>query len=181
MSQQLSAARLAVVAVALTASTVLGACTAASSSPTVPVASGSARHYGQAEALHLAGQCIRQHGIPAFSDPTVDSTGQVTFDKTQLIAAPRAVLTQALLACRGALDRAGIREGHRRGIGGAPTPQQLAALLAFARCMRAHGLPAFADPNPATGDLILPPGVSKDSPVVQAATRACRHYLSKVG
>src|SRR6516162_5042534 len=50
-----------------------------------------------------------------------------------------------------ALDRAGIQGGNRHDSHAAPTPDQLRQLVAFARCMRAHGLPSLADPSPATG------------------------------
>jgi len=156
----------------------LAACGAAASTPSVPSLAGhSAPASSQAGALHLAGQCIRQHGIPGFPDPTLNSAGQVIFNKTQLATAPQAVVNLALEACRGALAQAGIQAGHRHGPGGAPTSAQLRQLLAFARCMRAHGLPAFADPDPATGELLLPPGFTKNSPVVERATQACRSQL----
>ena len=57
------------------------------------------------------------------------------------------------------------------------TPQQLRALLAFARCMRARGVTGLADPNPANGQISLPPGMAKNSPVVMHANRACLHLL----
>ena len=156
----------------------LAGCAASQPPPTVPsLHHRPAAAQSQADALHLAGQCMRQHGIPGFPDPAVNAGGAVTFSKDQLITAPRAVVAQALAACRGALDRAGVQGGNRHGMGGAPTSHQLHQLLAFARCMRVHGLPGLADPNPATGQIALPAGVSKDSPVVQRANQACRALL----
>jgi hypothetical protein len=165
-------------AFAAAAAITMAGCAAGQPAPTVP----SLRHrpaaaQSQADALRLAGQCMRQHGIPGFPDPTVNAAGAVAFSKDQLITAPRAAVVQAFVACRGALDRAGIQGGNRHDMGGKPTAYQLHQLLAFARCMRAHGLPSLADPNPATGQIALPPGVSKDSPVVLRANQACRALL----
>jgi len=163
---------LAVVALAL------AGCTASQAAPAVPsLGGGTAGAPSQVSAMHLAGQCIRQHGIPAFPDPILNSAGQVTFNKSQLLGVSKAVLGQAMTACRVALDQAGIQAGRAYGHGAAPPPAQLRQLVAFARCMRAHGLTGLQDPNPANGEIRLPPGVAKDSPVVLRATRACRSLL----
>jgi hypothetical protein len=106
-----------------------------------------------------------------------NSAGQVTFNKTQLLGVSKAVISQAMTACRVALDQAGIQAGRAYGQGAAPPPAQLRQLVAFARCMRAHGLTGLQDPNPANGEIRLPPGVAKDSPVVLRATRVCRLLL----
>jgi hypothetical protein len=153
-------------------------CSAGQAAPSVPsLGSGAAGAPSQASALHLAGQCMRQHGIPGFPDPTVNATGQVTFSKTQLIGEPKAVISQALTACRVALDRAGIQAGRGHDLGGKPSPAQLREIVAFARCMRAHGLTGLQDPNPANGQISLPPGVAKTSPVLLRAQQACRSLL----
>jgi hypothetical protein len=59
--------------------------------------------------------------------------------------------------------------------GRAISPQHQAQLLAFARCMRSHGVPSFADPT-ARG-LTLPAGIDANSPSFQAAFQACRRLL----
>jgi hypothetical protein len=163
---------LAVVALAL------AGCTAGQAAPAVPsLGGGTAGAPSQASALHLAGQCIRQHGVPGFPDPMLNPAGQVTFDKNQLLGVSKAVIGQAMTACRVALDRAGIQAGHGHDLGGRPSPAQLRQIVAFARCMRAHGLTGLQDPNPANGEISLPPGVAKTSPVVLRATQACRSLL----
>jgi hypothetical protein len=156
----------------------LAGCAASQAAPSVPsLGGGTAGAASQASALHLAGQCIRQHGVPGFPDPTLDASGQVTFSRPQLLAVPKVVVGQALTACRGALDRAGIQAGRGHDLGGRPSPAQLRQIVAFARCMRTHGLTGLPDPNPANGEISLPPGVSKDSPVVLRAGRACRSLV----
>jgi len=57
----------------------------------------------------------------------------------------------------------------------------LQARLALARCIRAHGVPNFPDPNPTTGDVTPPPGLSKNSPSILAAIRACPSQAQAAG
>ena|SRR5215469_6838304 len=165
-------------AVAGVAALMITACGSGQTGPTVsPGTGGQHAVMSHAEALHLVGRCIRQHGIPGFPDPTINGSGQVMIGKAQLLAVSKSVMAQAMTACRTALDRAGIQAGLDHGMGGRPTPQQMHMFLAFARCLRAHGVTGLADPNPVTGDIRLPPGVGKFSPVVVNAQRACRSLL----
>jgi hypothetical protein len=63
-------ARAILAASAAVVAVTLAGCTAGQAAPTVPsVGGGTVGAPSQAGALHLAGQCIRQHGIPAFPDP----------------------------------------------------------------------------------------------------------------
>jgi hypothetical protein len=48
--------------------------------------------------------------------------------------------------------------------------------LAFARCMRSHGVPNFADPN-SQGVFTAPKGLNPKSPAVQAAAQDCKSLL----
>jgi hypothetical protein len=116
--------------------------TPSSSGSPSPGASASRTH-----TLLLAGQCLRQHGIPNLPDPTIASsgpaTGQAILDKQAFLAVPSSVVNQAMAACRTALEQAGIRSGPNAGA----NPQEIQNLLAFARCMRNHGISNFPDPN----------------------------------
>jgi hypothetical protein len=68
----------------------------------------------------------------------------------------------------------------RRGVGGGganPTldPKQQAQLLAFARCMRVHGIQDFPDPARTGG---FPPSIgriARDLPAFRSALSACLH------
>jgi CubicO group peptidase (beta-lactamase class C family) len=53
--------------------------------------------------------------------------------------------------------------------------------LEYARCMRAHGVPAF--PNPVNGHIALTPqsGIDPNSPAVEAAAAACAKYGPATG
>lgn len=57
--------------------------------------------------------------------------------------------------------------------------------LAFAECMRTHGLPAFPEPTAEGGSvretIKAGSGVDPSSPTFAAATRACRHLLPNKG
>lgn len=54
--------------------------------------------------------------------------------------------------------------------------------LAFARCMRANGVPDFPDPSPGGGLLFkLPPGLNPAAPAVRAAQAKCRKVLPNGG
>lgn len=141
-------------------------------SVTSSTVSSAAAATDRANALHLAGQCIRQNGIPNFEDPTAGF-----FDKPALKAVPLSVANQALEACRTALERAGIRlSGPNSQV---ITQQRVEELLALARCIRSHGVPNFPDPNPTTGDFGRPPGVS--FPQLLAAARECRPLVKAAG
>jgi hypothetical protein len=114
-------------------------------------------------------RCMRDHGVTNFPDPhVVSSPGRTAI--TMMV--PRAFAATALFksadkACRGILP-------------GPPTVAQQRAraqgLLAFARCMRAHGVQGFPDPT-GQGELSLQmvkaAGVDVHAPAVLAAARVC--------
>jgi len=54
------------------------------------------------------------------------------------------------------------------------SPQQK-GLIAYASCMRSHGVPNF--PDPSNGTLLLPQGIDLSSPQFQAAQQACQTLL----
>jgi hypothetical protein len=70
------------------------------------------------------------------------------------------------------------------GTGGAATSSQAAApadsndsALAFARCMRASGVPNFPDPSPGGGFLFSATGLNLSSPAARAAQAKCQKLL----
>jgi hypothetical protein len=61
---------------------------------------------------------------------------------------------------------------------GSTVPDDVAsAALAFARCMRANGVPNFSDPLPGLGLLFSPNGVNPNAPAVKAAHAKCQNLL----
>jgi hypothetical protein len=113
-------------------------------------------------------QCMRDHGVQmADPDPT---TGQPKFDPS--VNPDDATVKAALAACQQLLP-AGTRSGANS--------QDLDAYLAFAKCMRANGLPDFPDPQPGPDGLFPNSGVDRNSPTYQKAATACQKYLDQAG
>ena len=97
----------------------------------------------------------------------------------------RAGLAAAVLALMGLLATAcGGGSSHARAGGGGGVQ----AALAYARCMRAHGVPNFPDPQTTGGGIGQPGGIGfgggpgfdprHPSPQFQAANRACQHLAN---
>jgi hypothetical protein len=112
--------------------------------------------------------CVRSHGVPNFPDANTEGGIHAAgIDETS------PAFRRAYHACRGRL------QGRRRRLHGQSTPELQRQLLAFAKCMRAHGVPKFPDPivHP---DGRVEFGVPQDpnSPIFIAAANACRGKLS---
>jgi hypothetical protein len=122
-----------------------------------------------AEAFKHA-QCMRSHGVPNYPDPVVVNTNGeqgIRQRATPGTDAPR--FAAAAQACKHLLPDAG---------NGTPAQDQAhtQALLAFARCLRGHGVSGFPDPT-ATGDLtpqmLQAAGIDLQSSAFLAAAQAC--------
>jgi hypothetical protein len=120
----------------------LAACGSASS-PTVPSLGGGANTQasaapGSLAAARAAVACARKHGMPAVPDPVVGSDGQVSL--------PGGVptLTPAVRsACAAQIRVAEATSSTLPNV----SASDMQALLRWAACMRAHGLPRWPDPN----------------------------------
>jgi hypothetical protein len=55
----------------------------------------------------------------------------------------------------------------------ATSPQPQKGPIAYAACMRSHGVPNFPDPN-SNGTILLPQGTDLTSPQFQSAQQACQ-------
>jgi len=136
----------------------------------------SAGPYGPASSPAALSRCMRANGVSGFPDPiagpnggeglplTVNSDGSLTAEG-QTFAGP--ALRSAEKACRAYLPPAG----------GPPaqiSAEQQRKALAFARCMRAHGVPNFPDPkSTVSGGQVGLPGIDPQSPAVRSAARVC--------
>jgi hypothetical protein len=137
---------------------------------------------GRAAELHAAAQCIRQHGIPAYTDPVLTASGQVYTDSRSFDEAPRSVWDTLQQACGALAARAGLSPDAEP----LAPPQLIQAGVRAAECMRAHGLVNDRDPTAQTDYTPghgfgytsdeVPPG-GKANPVFQAAAHACRSLL----
>jgi hypothetical protein len=113
--------------------------------------------------------CMRNHGVGNFPDP--DSGGAL---KTQGIDTNSPTFQAAARACKS--------------LAPTPTPappaeqaQLQAQLLAFAKCMRSHGVPAFRDPQSESGGPQMDvhhATIDPNSPIVKAAIAACRSKIA---
>jgi hypothetical protein len=147
----------------------VAACSAGSNSPGVASVSSSAAA-GQASS-HVSGkpstlayaQCMQSHGIKNFPEP--NSSGQLTvtpgeslpdFNSPQFRAAAKACVYL-----------------HPAGVTPAQQAQQLDKDIAYAKCMRSHGVTNFPDPDPSTGDSFDLQGIDVNSPQVRSADKAC--------
>jgi hypothetical protein len=171
---RLAAGGLVISALAVTA------CSSGTASPTVPHAAvSSATTRSQAHARHLAGQCIRLHGIPNFPDPFVASSGpakgKAILDKQVFLAVPRSVADQALAACRTALAQAGISGGEA----GPISLAEQADYLRAAACMRSHGITNFPDPTFSGGHvgIHLPSSIDIHSTQFTQARLTCEKLI----
>jgi hypothetical protein len=161
-------------------SVLLAACgSSSSSSSSDPGNLGASANYQKS--LQFA-QCMRTHGVTDFPDPKSNgrggmliqsSNGQTKVNGTA-INAP--AFQAAMQACRAYLPNG----GHPQPLSAARRQQA----LAWAACMRSHGLTNFPDPTFNGGGIALhggPGGIDPNSPVFKSAQAACGSPLGKGG
>lgn len=176
--------KFASIAVLLVVSLLVASCGGGSSS-TPSVASvtsttsassaGSSAPSTQNQAMIAAGKCLRQHGLTNFSGLIIATSGpakgKVILAKGSLKNYSGSVVRQALQACQAALAKAGLQGGVNSG----PSPQQMQYLLAFAQCVRSHGISNFPDPTSQGQFTLTDTGINKYAltPAQLAAAKAC--------
>lgn len=125
---------------------------------------------GPAASAYRYAQCMRSHGVTNFPDPRVSvSPGRVAV----AVMAPKSAVDRpqfngAQRACRGILPGPGQARSDQLA--------QKPALLAFARCMRAHSVSGFPDPDPQgriTPAMLAAGGVDLHSHQVFHAAMGC--------
>jgi hypothetical protein len=121
-------------------------------------------------------ECMRAHGVTNFPDPHVSSGGgqesvAVSLPPKGSVRAP--VFRAANRACRGILP---IPQNASPAQQAAEQQRHREVLLAFATCMRSHGIIDFPDPS-ANGQLTLEEvraaGVDLQAPSTRTAGLAC--------
>ena len=91
---------------------------------------------------------------------------------------PRWAATLAVMALTGLLATAcGGGSSPAASVAGGATRAQ--AALAYARCMRSHGVPNYPDPNPngGLGAALAQLGINPNSPQFQATLRTCNRLV----
>jgi hypothetical protein len=122
--------------------------------------------------------CIRAHGVPSFPDPNAE--GVITGGESGGFNPGSPAFQRAQQVCRKLLPN-----------GGQPSPEQIAkaqqSALAFSKCMRAHGVNDFPDPQISDGGIRLSlrggPGsdLNPTNPTFRRAQQACQGKLGVKG
>jgi hypothetical protein len=127
---------------------------------------------GPTQAALAYARCMRQHGIN-LPDPKVDANGHIAQQLPSGVDPDAPKFKAANQACKQYLPD-----------GGEPPkadPQQQQQMLAFARCMREHGI-NIPDPKPDGGiDVDGAKGVNPEDPKFKAAFKACEQYEPRGG
>ena len=112
---------------------------------------------------------MRAHGVRDFPDP--DSSGNFDLSGGGDLNPANPTYQAAAQACR-SLGSAGKDSAP------ALSPQQIAASVKFAQCMRNHGVSNYPDPD-SSGHIpgIRHFGIDPNSSQFVAASNACKHYM----
>lgn len=115
-------------------------------------------------------QCLRSHGEPSWPDPQSDGSFNVNVD----LGSPQ--YQSANNAC------AHLEGGQATG---AQQQKALSATLAYAACMRSHGITNFPDPTVRGGTISLgfgpTSGIDPNLPQFQSASQACQPRAPRGG
>jgi hypothetical protein len=113
--------------------------------------------------------CMRTHGVTNFPDP--DSNGRLTIDSRMGVNPASPQFRAAQSACQKLLPNGGKQDPAQQA-------KEQQAMLKFARCMRAHGVQNFPDPQ-AGGGLTIHKGdgIDPNDPQFQAAQKECQKLM----
>jgi hypothetical protein len=116
-------------------------------------------------------KCMRENGVPKFPDP---QNGRLV-----LKGGPGTGIDPESAQFKAAEEACKKLAPSGPGGGTGPTKERQDAMLAFAKCMRANGLPDWPDPEFEGGGvkMTLPKGLSPESPQVKQAQEACADKL----
>lgn len=125
-------------------------------------------------ALEFA-KCMRSHGVPDFPDP--NSNGTIQFGSGSGANPGSPQFQKAQEACRKFLPNKGAP----------PSPAQQAKMMAqalqYSKCMRAHGITSFPDPQAVNGGIRIAlrsgkgSNLNPNNPQFQAAQKACQGLM----
>jgi ABC-2 family transporter len=134
----------------------------------IPSSTTTATSTTESSALAYSG-CMRAHGVPSFPDPA--GGGAVT--KEAAVRAFREVSNSQVLAAQTACRRLQPNGGQPSR---AQLAQRLGDMLAFARCIRMHGIQSFPDPTSSgelTHETLASAGIDVHQPALLRAADAC--------
>ena len=137
-----------------------------------PIGSSMSTDVGTGTAGVNYSACIRSHGVPNYPDP--DGKGTITITVSASLNPTSPVFQQAEADCRHLIP-AGSEAGQT--LSSSRRQQIQKRALAFATCMRAHGVPSYPDPTFSNGGIIQKSGgnsLDPNSPIFQAAQKTCQ-------
>ena len=175
--------RTVITAAVLAATLLLAACGGSGAKP----GSGS----GQEAALAFS-KCMRANGVASFPDPTEGSGGGIRIQASQRAGSGRTMTVNGVPVSAPAFQSAMQKcqkDLPHKGAGAVSLPKLRTAALAMARCMRAHGVPNFPDPQVSSGQgggvqiKLGGPGsdIDPQSPAFQSASKICQPLLNRAG
>ncbi|HTU84347.1 MAG TPA: hypothetical protein VMF57_02170 [Solirubrobacteraceae bacterium] len=144
--------------------------------------SGTTDDSNSGSQLALA-ECMRSHGVSNFPDPTEGSNGGGAGFRISAVPGS-STLTVDGTTFGGPAFESAVKKCKLFGGGTAPPPvtaSQKRAAVAFAECLRKHGVPNFPDPTfPASGGIAQNAGTSinRNSPAFQKAIAVCNRSSS---
>lgn len=163
-----------VLVAAVVVAVIAAGCGGNSPSSTSSSGAAAAAKGGPGAAAYQFSACMRKHGVSNFPDPVVRSSASgnsVSIGINPSISGQPA-FKSAQAACQHIIGNPGNSSD------GNPAQQRARtqALIAFARCLRAHGFPNFPDPS-STGDLsaeaITKAGINFQTPALLTAGQSC--------
>ena len=146
---------------------------AAACSSAAKTGTGAGPAHGSARQSELAfSRCMRAHGISDFPDPSSQGGIALNGGPGSDLNPSSPLFKAANSACKSLLP-------PQKALSPAQQAAARAQALKYARCMRAHGISDFPDPNSQGGIALSPqPGgdLEPNNPRFQAANQACQHY-----
>ncbi len=112
--------------------------------------------------------CMRAHGVPKYPDP--DAHGVITITISTALDPSSPLFQSAEGDCRQLIPA-------EKGLSAAKEQQFKARMLAFAACMRSHGVPNYPDPTFGSGGVTQRSGgngMDPNSPIFRAAQKNCQ-------
>lgn len=117
-------------------------------------------------------QCMREHGISDFPDPDSQGRMQIKVTPGSDLDPNKPQFKAAQKACAKYQERAG---GH---FDKAQQQRMQQAALDYARCMRAHGVADFPDPQFSGGKVTMGgPGLNPNDPNFKSANQTCQKLM----
>jgi hypothetical protein len=117
---------------------------------------------------------MRNHGMPNFPDPIPTPSGGYGFH-VHGVDPQSPAFQSASEACNALVP------GGWQTTGQPLSPSQQQQWLNWAKCIRANGVPDFADPTFSGGEVHISGGGPVSSPQLQSATEACKSQMPSSG